>query len=189
MRGREIKILNLSEKEKGYLFGLFAGDGYKVYDKNSRHYHVEFYLNSVKDRDIVRFLICILNKLGCHSILYQDKRYNCVRVRVYSKQLFSLLTKNIYLKNKSKYFSLGFVSGVIDSEGHVDGKKSSIDVVNTNKRLLMEIKRFLGSMSIKTSLSERQKSRLDTLKSYRMYIPVSFKNTHHISIKVERRSR
>ena len=49
MRGGKIKPVsfeNISNKEVGYMVGLLAGDGYLIYDKKSRHYHVEFYLNS-----------------------------------------------------------------------------------------------------------------------------------------------
>ena len=47
-------LSNLSDLEKGYLFGLFEGDGYKYHDKKQRHYQVEFYLNSIKDIEIIK---------------------------------------------------------------------------------------------------------------------------------------
>ena len=53
---------NLNEKEKGYLFGLFEGDGYKIHDKKSRYYQIEFYLNSKKDKKIIEFIVKILKK-------------------------------------------------------------------------------------------------------------------------------
>jgi hypothetical protein len=49
---QRIQPENLSEKEKGYLVGLYLGDGYAVYSKKSRHYDAEFCLNSVKDCDM-----------------------------------------------------------------------------------------------------------------------------------------
>jgi len=54
----------INEKEKGYLFGLFFGDGYKYYHKKSRHYQVEFYLNSIKDKQIIDYLVFLLKKLS-----------------------------------------------------------------------------------------------------------------------------
>ena len=45
-----MNIINLSEKENGYLFGLFEGDGYKFHDKKGRRYMIDFYLNSVRDK-------------------------------------------------------------------------------------------------------------------------------------------
>ena len=37
---------NISKKEWGYLVGLYYGDGYINYHKKSRHYTIEFFLNS-----------------------------------------------------------------------------------------------------------------------------------------------
>jgi len=63
MRGRKIQIEELTKKEQGYLFGLFEGDGYKIYDKKSRHYQIDFYLNSEKDKKLLNFLLGCLKKL------------------------------------------------------------------------------------------------------------------------------
>jgi len=82
MRGREINLDNLTEIEKGYMFGLFEGDGYKIHDKKGRHYHIEFYFNSVKDILIIERIKNLLIKIGTNPNLYKDKRYNCIRIRV-----------------------------------------------------------------------------------------------------------
>lgn len=186
MRGRELKLGNLSEKEKGYLFGLFEGDGYKIYEKKNRHYDVEWYLNSVKDKPIINFLVILLKKIGINYNLYQDKRYNCKRVRVYSKELFNWIDKDINIKDKSKEFNLGFISGLIDSEGYVNSKKDYIMVINTNKRVLEESQKFLKSVGINSSIMKRKRGIKDKLESYRMYLSVSFKNTANLSIKTKR---
>ena len=109
-----MEIGNLTEKERGYLFGLFEGDGYKYHDKKGRHYHVEFYLNSEKDKEIIVLLVKILKKIGLNPNLYQDKRYNCKRIRVYSKELFNDLVRGSSLADKNKDFSIGFISGIIE---------------------------------------------------------------------------
>jgi len=178
-----MNILSISEKEKGYLFGLFEGDGYKLYDERSRHYQVEFYLNSERDKKIIDFVAGALNKLNLNPNQYQDKRFSCKRVRVYSKSLFELIKKDIDFKDRGTDFKIGFVSGLIDSEGYVNNKKGYIMVVNTNKRVLDECKKFLDSIGIHSSVSLRKPSIKDKSKSYRMYISVSFKRVAHLSIK------
>lgn len=183
MRGGSFLEL-LKEKERGYLFGLFEGDGYKFYDKNSRHYHVEFYLNSERDKPIINYIFNILKKMGLNPSLYQDKRCNCKRVRVYSKKLFYIIEKNVCLKDKSKKFIIGFVSGVIDAEAHVNKKKSYIMVVNTDYELLIRCQKFLKSINIESSISKRKPSEKEKLDSYRMYISVKFKKRPHLSLKV-----
>jgi DNA gyrase subunit A len=174
---------NLTEKEKGYLFGLFEGDGYKIHDKKSRHYTVEFYLNSVSDKRIISYLISLLNKIGLNPNVYQDKRCDCKRIRVYSKGLFYNIFKKIKLGDKNKEFNVGFISGLIDSEGYVHNKKSYIMIINTNKKILEEIKNFLESINIITNFNKRSPSKKDKLDSYRMYVPISFKRLNHLSIK------
>jgi hypothetical protein len=183
MRGREFDWKKLTEIEKGYLFGLFEGDGYKFYDKKSRHYHVEFYFNSVKDIKIIIRLIGLLKKIGFSPNSYKDKRFNCLRIRLYSKSLYHLLIKSIELVNKSGDFSLGYISGLIDSEGHVNKSKNYILVINTNKKVLEQSKKFLKDFGIKSSISLRKKYRKDKKNSYRMYISVNFKSLNHVSIK------
>jgi len=175
----------LGEKERGYLFGLFEGDGYRYHDKKSRHYHVEFYLNSIRDREIILFLISLLRKAGLNPSEYLDKRYNCKRIRVYNKEFFEIISKNIDISSYSNEFNLGYVSGIIDSEGHVDSKRHYIAIANTNSKMLHLCKNFLNKIGLNASINKRKKGVKDTLDAYRMYISVKFKRLKHISIKVE----
>jgi len=46
----EIFPNNLDDKEVGYLIGFFIGDGYSYI--HNRHYVVEFYFNSINDKQI-----------------------------------------------------------------------------------------------------------------------------------------
>ena len=169
--------------ERGYLFGLFEGDGYKYHSIKGRRYQVDFYLNSVRDLGIINFLVELLRKMDFRVQFYQDKRFDCKRIGVYSKELFNVIKKKISLKDKSEEFNIGFVSGLIDSEGNVNSKKSFIMVINTNKAILEECKNFLESIDIKSNISKRKPSKYEVLDSYRMYISVSFKRLNHLSIK------
>jgi len=178
-----IKLDVISDKERGYIFGLFEGDGYRIYDKGSRHYIVEFYLNSERDKQIIAYICSLLNKIGLNPNCYKDKRFNCVRVRVYSKELFNIISKGISLIGKSDDFSLGYVSGFIDSEGYVNKAKFTLEIVNTNRKILYEIRDFLKSLGVNSSISLRNPSIKDKLPSYRIYISVNFKRLMHISIK------
>ena len=178
MRGREITLP--TKKELGYLVGLFAGDGYSIHDKNSRHYTVEFFLNSLRDIDIQTFLLKILSSMNLFPNITKDKRFNCNRIRVYSKLFFNLIVKKFVY---SRDFKLGFVSGLIDSDGYYNKKKSHIEIVNTNKKLLLKAKRFLTSLRIDSTVRKRVKSRKDRLISYRLYISIKFIRLKNVSIK------
>ncbi len=132
----------LSKKEQGYLVGLFIGDGYSHHDKNNRHYNVDFYLNSVRDKDIIRYLIKLLTASNFNASLFKDKRFNALRVRVSSKQLMGTLDSNMknFLKDavSDKGFLMGAVSGFIDAEGYVDN--GEIVVTQKDKDVLESIK-------------------------------------------------
>lgn len=65
------------------------GDGYVFYDKKSRHYQIEFYLNSESDKEIITFIDNLFKKIGLNTYIYKDKRFNCVRVRAYSKNFMN----------------------------------------------------------------------------------------------------
>jgi len=180
---KEVYLNKLTNKEKGYLFGLFEGDGYKYYHPKTNHYSVEFYLNSVKDKKIIKFICSLLKKIELTPFFMKDKRFNCMRIRVNSKGLFIAINKNITLKDKNKEFKMGFISGLIDSEGYCNKIKSHLEIVNTNKKILEECKEFLDSLKISSKLRKRIFSKKDKKESYRILISVKFKRLNHLSIK------
>jgi len=177
-----MNIKNISDLEKGYLLGLLAGDGYLFYDKKSRHYHIEFYLNSIKDSSIKKLICEIIEKLELTVQLYQDKRFNCVRIRTYSKELYELIKKNNFRETNS--FKIGFISGFIDSDGYYNKKKSTLVIINTNLNKLKKAESYLNSLSISCSLKEKFKSKTYRQQPYNLFISVKFKSLNHLSQKV-----
>jgi len=128
----------------------------------------------------------LLKKIRLNPNLYQDKRCNCKRIRVYSKELFNIISKDINLIKRSKDFKLGYVSGMIDSEGHVNKKKSYIMIVSTDEKTLNKCSEILSEIKVSSNISKRVLSKKDKLFSYRMYVSVNFKNKAHLSIKTNR---
>ena len=63
MESKKIDLDVLNDKEKGYLIGLFIGDGYKYHDKWG-HYKINFYLNPQKDEDVAKFIIDLLKRIA-----------------------------------------------------------------------------------------------------------------------------
>ena len=179
-----MNIEKLSEKERGYLLGLFCGDGYAYHNKKDRHYSVDFYLNSKKDKDIHKRLIDLLRKIGLRVFVFKDTRFNCIRTRVHSKQFYHFCIK-IY-HSKSSNFDIGFMSGLIDSDGYVNFKKSTIQIINTNKKLLDKCREILYKFGIKANIKKRNISLKDKKHSYFLSIPVKFKRLKHFSIKAGR---
>ena len=177
-----IKLNKLTQKEKGYLFGVFKGDGYIFHDKKGRQYLVDFYLNSIKDRDIIKSLNVILKKIETNPYNYKDKRYNCMRIRVRSKLFYNFIKTQKIQNNKD--FILGFVSGLIDSDGYVNFKKSFIQIVNTDKELLINTHILLKMLNIRSTLRNKTPSRKDKKKAFNLFITFKFIDTNNNSLKI-----
>ncbi|MDP3728509.1 MAG: LAGLIDADG family homing endonuclease [bacterium] len=176
----------ISKKQLGYVVGVYYGDGYIYYDKKSRHYSIEFSLNSLKDLDILKFLKEILIKEGYNLFIKKDKRGNWFVIKMYSKQLYSYLKeyKLQNLKRETKDFKIGFISGVIDAEAYVGN--STIEVINTDLELLKITKQILNEINISSSLKKRVRSKKDTKDSFRLLVSTKIKKAKHISQKVLR---
>ncbi len=183
MRGREIKISEVTEKEIGYLVGLFLGDGYIFHDKKNRHYSVEFYLHS-NETETKDFIVSLLRKTNLRPSLYKDKRYSCIRIRVRSKRFFEFITKETRNIRNNTDFDIGFISGLIDSDGYVNMKKRYIQVQNTNPDIMVLLRKKLSLIGLKSEIKKRKKSRKDRKDSLRLYIPFKFMETNNISIKL-----
>ncbi len=174
------------EQEIGYIIGLYIGDGYIYHHQNSGHYQVDYYLNSSKDEDIIIQLKNILERQGYNSFVMKDRRSDCKRVRVNAKKLFLQLKGFDYsdLSNKSKHFKIGLLSGIIDSEGYVGN--GTINVTNTDLKLLELCQETLSELEINSSLKQRTRSAKDKKRSYRLLISTQFKHCNHLSKKVLR---
>ena len=72
---RKLNFNILTDKELGYIIGMANGDGYLYYEPNFRHYTVEFFLNSERDKDVQKFLMKLLIKLNLVVNVYKDKNW------------------------------------------------------------------------------------------------------------------
>ncbi len=178
---------NISSKEKGYLVGLFLGDGYAAYGKKDRHYNTEFYLNSIRDKDIQEFLISILTKMNLFTQISKDPRYNVNRIRISSRMFFEFLQKEVNAFETKGYsadkdFLLGVISGLIDSDGCV--YYGTILIAQKNEGLIRQAESICKLFGVNCSL--RQKDNTNGRKIWRMYISTTFKYLPYVSKKMGR---
>ncbi|MFH1364757.1 MAG: LAGLIDADG family homing endonuclease [Candidatus Aenigmatarchaeota archaeon] len=181
MSFNKIEFDKITDRERGYILGLFIGDGYAYYDKKQKHYTVEFYLHSERNKDVQKYLISIMNKLNLSCSIRKDKRFKCNRIRTRSKLLMEYLKTD---KKGNSSFEIGYLSGIIDSEGYVNHKKRVINIVNTDKYILDRCSKCLSKLNIDTILKRRKKSKKDVKKSYILYIPYKLKHISTNSVKV-----
>jgi hypothetical protein len=180
----KLDLERISEKDIGYLIGLYIGDGYSNYNKKDRHYTVEFYLNSLKDIDIQQNLIVLLKKISLNPYIYKDKRYNVNRIRVRSKKFMNFIKKRSKIFNSlSDEYKIGLISGFIDAEGWVT--KGEIMVTQKDKEVLTKFKEICESFDIFRKMwpSYNIKSKGPV---WRLRISTKFKYLPHNSYKVKR---
>jgi len=181
---KKLKLDKLSQKELGYLVGLFDGDGHL--DNSCRHYDVEFHLNSLKDQDIVYQLLIILKKIELNPRIIKDKRFNCLKVEVSCKLFFQKILKLSANNPKDGDFELGYISGIIDSEGYVNRIKRYIQITNTNGKLVKKVQTYLRAFGIESKITKKCKCVKDKLQRYSLYVPIKFLKTKNNSMKIKR---
>ena len=178
-----LNISNLNVGEKGYLIGIFVGDGYLHYDRG-RHYRVNFYFNPKKDKDIIVYIIKLLETVGLTP--YTMIHHGCMVIRVNSKRFYEYMKRFQYPhQRKNKDFMVGFISGLIDSDGYV--KKGDIVISNKNKQLLRIVQLFCKQIDIKTTLwNQRSHCKGKTFIIWRLRIGTRFKYKQQYSRKILR---
>lgn len=179
---KKINFEKLSEIEKGWLVGLFIGDGYAFFSKKDIHYQIFISLNNDM---IIRKTIHLFNLINSKPYICNGN--GCKDVRVNSKILFNFfnqMTNKVIFKNNS--FSLGLVSGFIDAEGYVGN--GEIVVCQKDKEILMKISRWCWKNNIKTNhfITETH-LREKRFRIHRLRISTNFKYLPHNSIKITMR--
>ncbi|MGC9058833.1 MAG: LAGLIDADG family homing endonuclease [Candidatus Aenigmatarchaeota archaeon] len=181
---KKLNLEKLSQKELGYLVGLFEGDGYAY--NSYRHYNIEFYLNSLKDQDIVNQLLVILKKIDSNPHIIKDKRFNCLKVKVSSKLFYEMILRLSANNPTNTDFKLGFISGIIDSDGYVNQAKRYIQITNTNKKLMEKIQIYLRTFNIESKITKKSRGMKDKLQRYSLYVPIKFLKIKNNSRKIKR---
>jgi intein-encoded DNA endonuclease-like protein len=125
----------------------------------------------------------ILDKLGLKVFILKDKRYNCNRIKVHSKQLMEFLNLELQVKGNIE-MGIGFVSGMIDAEGYVNHEKSFANIVNTDLDVLKKCKDVFEKLGIDVNIKKRNRYKKDKKSSYILNIPYKVKNIKLNSIKL-----
>ncbi|MEM3453014.1 MAG: LAGLIDADG family homing endonuclease [Candidatus Hadarchaeum sp.] len=140
----------LSEWEKGYLVGVFVGDGCFNFRQKYYSYMTKLTLNAKSEQPIVDLLITILRKANTKPwITINENRFE---VRVSSKGFCSFLKgyagygsekgklrKRLFLREgHAENFLFGVLAGLIDSDGCVafDRKKYLRAMISTKSKVL-----------------------------------------------------
>jgi len=166
----QLKLDALSEEERGYLVGMFVGDGTHIIRMDQGIYITKFSLDKERDKDIAKYLQGLFVKAD--KRIRQLIERNSITLRLFSKKFVEFLAKyvrrteqiNTRRKKKllvnyekwSKAFKLGFISGLIDSDGHVyfdskRGKRFGVLIRTADNDLRDQIISVLRDLDIATT--------------------------------------
>ena len=123
----KIDLNLLDDSEKGYIIGLFLGDGSFNRGRKTPRYVVRFALNAKRDQDIADRLIRIFQIAKKRASVFP--RESTLIVKVCSKELVRYIQTSVYYRasgNKkekkfrldrgwSSAFQYGILAGIIDS--------------------------------------------------------------------------
>lgn len=147
------------EEVKGEICGIFAGDGNFYEDKNYK-YRVKFTLN-INDnywKELASFLEKSLDK---KPRVNHQKKYNRTNLRYESKELIDFLKKDLEWNEEDKTgtislgksdqihdFKIGFLRGLLDTDGFVSKKQNRITFNSISKDLTEDVSRILEEIQI-----------------------------------------
>ena len=184
---RKMTKLNLNlltEREKGYITGLFLGDGSFNKGHKEPRFFVRFALDAERDKDISHFLVSIFEKAGKKASIFT--RGSVLTVKVSSKDLVEYLQKHIDYDRKTREksiqysdissidFQYGILAGMIDSDGHVH-EHLGTEIKTVSAKLFKNITAILRELEIstKTKLRDSPSNSFSKKPRYEIYIPSS----------------
>ncbi|MFB6175172.1 MAG: LAGLIDADG family homing endonuclease [Candidatus Nanohalobium sp.] len=190
--------LKLPEDDEviGEICGVFAGDGNFYYEENNYKYRIKFTLNINQGywKKLAKFLEENLQK---KPRINHQENYNRTNLRYESKPLLNLLkehltweedkTATIKLRGKeySKEFKIGFLRGLLDTDGHKDSTRKRYCFSTVSSELGKNISEFLGDLHITHKAKTYGDKRENCQDMNRIYI--NGENTKKLTAKIQPR--
>lgn len=170
----------LDECQKGYIIGLFLGDGSFNRGYKEQRFFVRFALDAKRDEDVVLRLAQIMGKAGKRLSVFHWK--SNIIAKTCSKELVAFIQsyveytqgeKNL-LTNKhwSTSFKHGFVAGIIDSDGHVH-KHLGTEIKTVSSKIFKNVLTILEEleMSVNTKIRDAPRNSFSKKPRFEIYIP------------------
>jgi intein-encoded DNA endonuclease-like protein len=153
-----------SEKEiKSYLLGALHD---ATFSSNRR------FRFSQKGTGWLKFLQLLLGRIGYKSWIYKEGKTRSVYILETLAKFLDFKFNPSKLKSKQE--KIGYIRGFFDAEGGIpkNGKRFYIQLVQSNKKKLQQIKKVLNDLEIETGKIHNPSHRVDP-EYWRMYIPVN----------------
>lgn len=154
IKGKKTKVIKFhfsEDEEIGEFIGIFAGDGSFYKRPKTYHYVIRiytgFYEKEYADFLMKRFTIWFGKKPSTYLMRYK-KRPSAIVNYYYSKEIYEFIKKylewdgkktySVRLKNfnlKNEKFNIGFIKGLIDTDGSYYKQKRRLSFSSVSKRL------------------------------------------------------
>ena len=152
-------LSKLTDFEKGYIAGFFAGDGGT---SNTPHRSVCFFLNKSREFRLAQYLASLLEKADLHPHLYFRPNRNVIVVRVYSKALYEMICQYLVWEECKKTYTVrlrsivglptefakGFIGGSADSDGGFTDWGRRYQFASVSGELTKQLTNILTSLGI-----------------------------------------
>ena len=184
--------LNLmADSEKGYIIGLFLGDGSFNRGRKEQRFFVRFALDAKRDRDVALRLAQIFQKAG-KRISFISWKSNTI-AKTCSKELVVYIQsyveynqgeKNLLFKKAwSNEFRFGFLAGIIDSDGHVH-KHLGTEIKTVSRNIFDSILEVLETLEISanTKMRNAPNNSFSNKPRFEIYIPSAEMKRHNSRI-------
>jgi len=196
--GKEHNVSKLTNWERGYITGFFAGDGSTT---NLPHRVLRFHLNKLKEYHLAQYLASLLEKASLRPHLELPSNGNVVIVRVYSKALYIMVRQYLDWEDYRKTYTVrlrqiddlppefiqGFIGGLADSDGGVVSSKRWYQFASVSDELIKQLNNILTSLGIRTNERTYVSKRGNRRPLYCVQIPI--KDAERFSIKLRSLTR
>ncbi|MGA3110971.1 MAG: LAGLIDADG family homing endonuclease [Candidatus Bathyarchaeia archaeon] len=152
----------LNDEERGYILGIFLGDGSFNKGKKNPRFFVRFTLDAKRDVDIAFQLVNIFKKAGKKIRLISYK--SNIIAKTCSKELVNYVKEYINynegckslesLKNLSENFEYDFIAGLIDSDGHVH-EHLGTEIKTVSKQISDRVLEILNELGMPAEIKIR----------------------------------
>ena len=150
---------------EGELVGIFAGDGSQYFYKKTYRYEVNIHFG-IKNKEYAIYVQKLFESFFHHAFrLRAEKNGRILRLRIESKIVYNYFKNylnylpnikhsTVKLKNMDNphKFKIGFLRGLIDTDGSVlykkDRKKVRVDYTTTSKELALQMGFLFKEMNI-----------------------------------------
>ncbi len=170
----------ITASEKGYLIGLFLGDGSFNKGGREQRFFVRFALDAERDKDVALRIAQIFQKAG-KKINFISWKSNTI-AKTCSKELVAYIETFIEYREGEKNFLFdkswlpefmyGFLAGIIDSDGHVH-EHLGTEIKTVSRSIFENILKVLDTLEISANTKKRNapKNSFSEKPRFEIYIP------------------